>query len=268
MVPIRDVNPTRRTPYVTWLLIAANVLAYLWESALVMAGQVRVVFDWGLVPARFLADPVGQLPTVVTSMFLHAPDTWWHLGGNMLFLAVFGDNVEDALGRWRYVGFYFLSGLVAALAQVAVDPQALVPMVGASGAIAGVLAAYGSLHPRAPVIVLNPILPLWLLIGPFFRLPAWIIIAEFFLFNFLSGVGTLAVGVAGGGGVAFFAHLGGFVGGLVLVRVMLPRQEPPEPDPWEGWRPPPRMHVSRSDPYSSGRLHDGYRYPRRVGRWR
>ena len=196
MIPIRDLNPVRRTPVVTWALITANVIAYLWESTLIGAGYRQVIFDWGLVPAMFLASPLSELPTLFTSMFLHAPGAWWHLGGNMLFLWIFGDNVEDALGRARYIGFYVLSGLVAALAQVAIGPSSFVPMVGASGAIAGVIAAYGSLYPRAPVVVLNPILPLWLFFGPFFKLPAWIIILEFFLFNLLQGLGSLALPAA------------------------------------------------------------------------
>jgi membrane associated rhomboid family serine protease len=132
MIPVRDINPTRSFPAVTWALIVANVLAYLWELALVGAGYGQVVFDWGLVPARFLRDPVAQLPTALTSMFMHAPEGWWHIGGNMLFLWVFGDNVEDALGRGRFLGFYLLSGVAAALAQIAIDPHSLVPMVGAS----------------------------------------------------------------------------------------------------------------------------------------
>lgn len=267
MIPLRDQNPTRRLPVVTWALIAANVLAYLWEAALVGVGHRLVVFEWGLVPARFLAAPLEQLPTVLTSMFMHAPDNWWHLGGNMLFLWVFGDNVEDALGRWRYLGFYLLSGLAAALAQVAVDPSSLVPMVGASGAIAGVLAAYGSLYPRAPVVVLNPLLPLWLFFGPLLRLPAWLIIAEFFVLNLLSGMGSLVGGSAGMGGVAFFAHLGGFVAGLLLIRLLVRRQKPTV-DPWEGWRPPPRMRPPRTDPYRRAARPHFQAYPPGPRRWR
>jgi membrane associated rhomboid family serine protease len=239
---------------VTWALIVANVLAYLWELALVGAGYGQVVFDWGLVPARFLRDPVAQLPTALTSMFMHAPEGWWHIGGNMLFLWVFGDNVEDALGRGRFLGFYLLSGVAAALAQIAIDPHSLVPMVGASGAVAGVLAAYGSLYPRAPVVVLNPVLPLWLFFGPFLRLPAWMIILEFFALNLWSGIGTLASPGAHGAGIAFFAHLGGFVAGLLLVRLLLPARPPgPERDPWDGWTPPTptRPRAARLRPWRS-----------------
>ncbi|MSP26422.1 MAG: rhomboid family intramembrane serine protease, partial [Myxococcales bacterium] len=172
MLPLRDELATRRPPVITYALIALNVLAFVWESSLVGVGYERVVFDWGLVPARFMVAPLDELPRVVTSMFMHAPDNWLHLGGNMLFLWVFGDNVEDALGHGRYALFYFLSGFAAAGAQISIDPSSVVPMVGASGAIAGVLAAYGSLYPRSPITVLNPVLPLWLFFGPVFKLPA------------------------------------------------------------------------------------------------
>jgi membrane associated rhomboid family serine protease len=237
MIPLRDELPTRRRPVVTYALIALNVVVFLWEYLAVAAGNTRLVIDYGLVPARFLADPLAQLPTVLSSMFMHSPDGWWHIGGNMLFLWVFGDNVEDALGRSRFVAFYLASGVAAAAAQIAVGPGSPVPMVGASGAVAGVLAAYGSLYPRAPVLVLNPVLPLWLFWGPVLRIPAFWIILEFFAFNLLHGVGSIG---RSGGGVAFFAHLGGFVAGLLLVRVLL-RAEPPDADPWQGWRPPPRL---------------------------
>ncbi|MBM4360421.1 MAG: rhomboid family intramembrane serine protease [Deltaproteobacteria bacterium] len=244
MLPLRDQLPTRRRPVVTYALIALNVLAYLFESAAVSQDGHRIVVEWGLVPARFSRDPLAELPNVLSSMFLHAPDTWWHLGSNMLFLWIFGDNVEDALGRGRFVAFYLLSGLAAALAQVMIDPRSTVPMVGASGAIAGVLAAYGSLHPTSPITVLNPVPPLWLLFGPVFRLPAWLVILEFFAMNLLSGLGTLG---RAGGGVAFFAHLGGFVAGVLLVRVFFDDEERKRRDALEAWTPPPRMHFERDD---------------------
>ncbi|MBI4703165.1 MAG: rhomboid family intramembrane serine protease [Deltaproteobacteria bacterium] len=263
MIPIRDQLPTRRVPVVTYALIAANVLAFIWEAALVGVGYERVVFDWGLVPARFLQNPVIELPTIFTSMFMHSPEGWWHLGGNMLFLWIFGDNVEDVLGRGRYLGFYLLSGIAAALAQIAIGPGSVAPMVGASGAIAGVVAAYGSLYPRSPILVINPILPLWLFMGPLFTLPAWVIIGEFFLMNLLSGVQSL--GYAAAGGVAFFAHLGGFVAGLVLVRLMLPRPQR-EHDPWAGWQSPPRLPGPEASYDPRFPRHPG-RYPGRSGRW-
>ncbi len=254
MLPLRDHLPTRRAPVVTYALIVLNVLAFLWESAIVAVGNARVVLEWGLVPARFFHQPIAELPHVLTSMFMHAPENWWHLGGNMLFLWIFGDNVEDALGRGRYLAFYLLSGLAAAAAQVFIDPHSMIPMVGASGAIAGVLAAYGSLYPRAPIPVLNPVPPLWLIFGPVFRLPAWLVILEFFLINLVSGIGSLG---GKGGGVAFFAHLGGFVAGLVVVRLLFDDRERRAREAADAWTPPPRMQAERDYPDA----------PRRYRRW-
>jgi membrane associated rhomboid family serine protease len=255
MLPLRDQLPTRRVPVVTYTLIALNVVAYLWQTTLVWSGNVLVVRDWGLVPLRFFHDPVAELPRIFTSMFMHSPESWWHLGGNMLFLWIFGDNVEDALGRKRYVAFYLLSGIAAGLVQVLIDPHSRIPMVGASGAIAGVLAAYGSLHPMSPITVLNPVPPLWLVFGPVFRLPAWLIIAEFFVMNLVNGLMTLG---RAKGGVAFFAHLGGFVAGLVLVRFLFPSDERKRERELEQWQPPPRMRAERQD----------WRYPPIPGSWR
>lgn len=217
MLPLRDRLPVRRTPVVTYLLIAANVLVYVAErflAATVVTPEV-LVRDHGFVPARFMASPLLELPNVLSSMFMHDPSGLVHIAGNMLFLWIFGDNVEDALGRGRFLAFYLLSGVFAAGAQLLVDPGSTVAMVGASGAISGVLAAYGSLYPRSPVTVLNPIPFLWLPFGLTFTLPAWILILEYFALNFLNGLGSLG---NSGGGVAFFAHLGGFLAGLVLVR--------------------------------------------------
>jgi membrane associated rhomboid family serine protease len=156
----------------------------------------------------------------------------------MLFLYIFGDNVEDALGRWRYLAFYLVSGFAAAAAQMFVDPSSTIPMVGASGAIAGVLGGYMVLFPRAPITVLNPVFPLWFLLGPLLVFPAWLVVGEWFVMNFFMGTGSL--GLSSQGGVAFFAHIGGFLAGLLLVKPM--RQIPTSAArrAWEGWRPPPR----------------------------
>jgi membrane associated rhomboid family serine protease len=235
----------------TYVLIALNVVAYLIERSAVASAGPAVVVELGLVPARFLANPLLELHTVLTSMFMHAPETWWHLGGNMLFLWIFGDNVEDALGRGRFLAFYLLSGLFAAAAQIAIAPSSMIPMVGASGAISGVLAGYVSLYPRAPVLVVNPIMPMWFFGYPTLLLPAWLIIAEYFVMNLLGGFSSVG---RGDGGVAFFAHLGGFLAGLVLVRLMF--RQPPRPhDPWQGWQPPPRS------PGQSPRRRPGSRGP-------
>ncbi len=241
MIPIRDRLPTRSLPVVNYLLIATNILVFVLEQQAITGPRSAhlLLETYGLVPAAIVQAPAENLVTVFTSMFMHDPTGWLHLGGNMLFLWIFGDNVEDALGHVRYLAFYLLAGIAAAAAQIAISPFSLVPMVGASGAIAGVLAAYASLYPRAAITVLNPIPILWIFFGLFFDLPAWLVIAEFFVVNLVNGVASTAQVAGGAGGVAFFAHLGGFVAGLFLVRVFV--QGPPRThDPWRGFRPPPR----------------------------
>ncbi|MFO0658620.1 MAG: rhomboid family intramembrane serine protease [Polyangiaceae bacterium] len=233
MIPIRDHLPTRSTPYVTWMLIALNVIVFLFEQSLMGATGGRVIQEYGFVPLRFMADPVGEFFTIGTAMFMHGG--WLHLIGNMWFLWIFGDNVEDRLGKSRYLAFYLLSGILAAFTQLAIDPASRIPMVGASGAIAGVLAGYLMLYPRARVTVLVPIF----IFFQFFDLPAFIVIAGWFLLQLLHGMSSLAG--PSQGGVAFFAHIGGFLAGLFLVRVFdRPTAPPPprRPDPWDGWLPP------------------------------
>jgi membrane associated rhomboid family serine protease len=220
MIPIRDENPTRRVPVVNYLLLGVNVAVWLWELTAEQSGASWLTADYGFVPRRFLNDPSGEAFTVFMSMFMHG--SWAHIGGNMLFL---------------YMAFYLLSGVFAAAAQLFVDPSSTVPMVGASGAIAGVLGGYMVLFPRAPITVLNPFFPLWFLLGPLLVFPAWLVMGEWFLMNFFMGTGSL--GTASEAGVAFFAHIGGFLSGLLLVKSM--RKTPPG-DPsrtWQGWRPPP-----------------------------
>jgi membrane associated rhomboid family serine protease len=241
MIPVRDRLPTRSLPVVNYLLLATNVLVFLFEQAAITGPRSAhlLLQTYGLVPVEIVSAPAQNLVTVFTSMFMHDPTGWLHLGGNMLFLWIFGDNVEDALGHLRYLAFYLLAGVAAAAAQIAISPSSAVPMVGASGAIAGVLAAYASLYPRAAITVLNPIPILWIFFGLFFDLPAWLVIAEFFLVNLVNGVSSTATATGGGGGVAFFAHLGGFVAGLFLVRLFL--KEPPRShDRARGFRPPER----------------------------
>lgn len=217
MLPLRDRLPTRRTPWVVYALLALNIGVFVWMRWLKHAGVDPgvIVHAWGFVPARLWIAPGAELGHVLTSMFLHDPSGWVHIGGNMLFLWIFGDNVEDAMGSLRFGLFYLIGGVVAAGAQMAIDPHAVVPMIGASGAISAVLAAYGSLYPRSPITVLNPVPLLWIVYGVVFRLPAWFVILEYFVGNLLSAL--LSVG-SRGGGVAFFAHLGGFVAGILLVR--------------------------------------------------
>lgn len=230
MIPIRDRLPTRTTPVVNYVLLALNGLAFLWQLALEQGGYTALAFDWGFVPQRFLADPIGQGATVFSAMFLHGG--WLHVGGNMLFLWVFGDNVEDALGHGRYVLFYFAGGFLAALAQLVIDPTSTVPMVGASGAIAAVLAGYVSLYPKARVLVLFPVLIIFL----FFEFPAWLVVLEWFVLNVLQGLAALGEDQAGG--VAWFAHIGGFLAGLLLVRLGMVGRPRISYEKWHGWRTP------------------------------
>jgi membrane associated rhomboid family serine protease len=228
MLPVRDSLPTRSVPGVNYALIALNVGVFgleVWTSA--GGGQPGALREaWALVPAQLTADPLANAPSLLGHMFLHAG--FEHLAGNMLFLWIFGDNVEDALGHARYAFFYLACGLAAALAQVAASPASQVPMVGASGAIAGVLAAYGILYPRSPITVLNPIPLMWLFWGLFISLPAWFVILEFFAVNLWSALQPANPT----GGVAFVAHVGGFVSGLLLLP-LLRKEEPVDHDNWD-----------------------------------
>jgi len=236
-LPIKDLNPTRTFPFVNYALLAANVLGYLIELSLVRQyGEAAIVGGFGLVPARLLADPSGEAFTILTSMFMHG--SLAHLAGNMLFLYIFGDNVEDSLGHVRYLGFYLVSGLAAAAAQTLVNVGSPGAMLGASGAIAGVLGAYIVLFPRAPILCLFFVFVI--------SVPAWLEIGVWFALNLLSGLSTL--GVRSLGGVAFFAHIGGFLAGLLLVRPLLSGRAQRDNFQWSGWRPPPRppRSISRS----------------------
>jgi membrane associated rhomboid family serine protease len=212
VIPLRDLNPTRSTPVMTYLLIAVNVVVYLFQVSLSPYAEQRFIEHYGLVPVLL---GHRHFVTAVTSMFLHAG--FLHLLLNMWSLFIFGDNVEDSLGRARYLLFYLACGLGAAAAQYAIGPSSTIPMLGASGAIAGVLAAYVRLFPRARVVALIP-----LLIFFFVReIPAVVFIAFWFLMQVVSGLGSLqAVGQEGG--VAFFAHIGGFIAGLWLIRSLVP----------------------------------------------
>jgi membrane associated rhomboid family serine protease len=221
MIPLRDQLPTRTFPFVNYGLIGANIAAFLWERSVPEEAVERAV----LFPGLLVTHPIAEAPTLVTHMFLHG--SFVHIAGNMLFLWIFGDNVEDALGHARYVLFYFLCGLGAAMTQTLVDP---LPMLGASGAIAGVLAAYLLLYPRSPIVVLNPIPLLWLFWGLFIYLPAWFVILEFFVLNLW---GVLQPASPEGGGIAFAAHIGGFLTGLALLKPLRPT--PVSYERWDRW---------------------------------
>jgi len=209
MIPIRDSVRSRRRPVVVYLILALN--AYVFFNELSMGREiVRFFYEYGLVAARFwrTGDLVERFAPVFTSMFIHAG--WLHFGGNMLYLWIFGDNVEDRMGHGRFLAFYLLSGVAAALTQLIIFPNARVPMVGASGAIAGILGAYLRLFPRARVIAMVPFL--------FFlhltEVPAAFFLAFWFLIQLFSG--SLAFVAPQDGGTAFWAHIGGFVAGFVL----------------------------------------------------
>ncbi|HEY4015380.1 MAG TPA: rhomboid family intramembrane serine protease [Polyangiaceae bacterium] len=208
LTPIRDHLPTRSFAFVNYGIIAANVVVFLYQLSAMASGVSDEAFarQWYLIPRQLTHDPIGAAPTIFSSMFMHGSIT--HIGGNMLFLWIFGDNVEDAMGHGRYVVFYLLGGLCAAAAQVLADPSSTVPMVGASGAISAVLAAYVFLYPRSPITVINPVFILWIFWGIFLYLPAWVVIGEFFVINLWDALANQAQG-----GVAFMAHVGGFVGG-------------------------------------------------------
>src|SRR5450755_5031589 len=217
MLPVSDQNPTRTTPYVNYALIALNVVAFIYEWLLIAThGDSFVVSGYGLVPTRIWADPLGEGFTIFSSMFMHGG--WGHLAGNMLFLWIFGDNVEDAVGHVRYLVFYLACGAGAAAAQVLTNTGSPAAMVGASGAIAGVLGAYLVLYPRAPVTVF---------VGFFFMVwPAWVVIGFWFVMQ-VSG-GLSALGLESPGGVAFFEHIGGFLAGVLAVRpAMIGREKVP-----------------------------------------
>jgi len=241
MLPLRDHLPTRSPAVVNYLLIAANVLVFAIEAS----GTIAVAADGrsiagALVPAELVAHPFANLPRLVSHLFLHA--SIGHLAGNMLFLWIFGDNVEDALGSVRYLLFYFACGIAAALAQVALNPHATVPMVGASGAISGVLGAYILLYPTSPIMVINPIPLMWLFWGFFIWLPAWLVLIEWFAGNLWS-VMRPSEG-HGAGGVAFAAHVGGFVAGLIL-SPFLRKREGVEYQPWQRLLPEHRRFTGR-----------------------
>jgi membrane associated rhomboid family serine protease len=218
MLPIRDDQPRYSTPWVTRFLIALNLLIFFFEAALDRQSLNFLIGQFGVVPshlAAFLAgSPRYPLPAVVipffTSMFLHG--SWMHVIGNMWFLFIFGDNVEDYLGHFKYLVFYILTGLIAMSTQVAISLHSTVPALGASGAIAGVLGAYFVLYPRARVLTWFFVFVVWV--------PAWIILGYWFVLNFLSGTATaLAVQGQNMGGVAFWAHVGGFISGALLVKM-------------------------------------------------
>ena len=227
MIPFRDENPTVNLPIVTYVIIGMNIVVWVVVQGLGATYPLAESFcQYALIPGDLLGsappntqiavaqnltcpiDGQGQLSTLVSSMFMHGG--WFHIIGNMLFLWVFGDNVEDVMGPFRFAAFYVLCGLAAAIAQIVTDPTSLIPMVGASGAIGGVMGAYAILYPRARIHMLLILIVYVTTIS----VPAFVVLGYWFLIQVISGLGTLG---ASGGGVAFWAHIGGFAAGVVLV---------------------------------------------------
>jgi len=211
MIPIRDQIPTRRVPVINYLLIAANVIVFIFQW---LAGpyEEALVYEFALIPASFLSNlSLGDITDVFTSMFMHAG--FAHIGGNMLYLWIFGDNVEDSMGSGRYLLFYLIGGIVASFTHILTNPGSQIPTVGASGAIAAVLGAYLVLYPQSKVLTIIPL-------GFFIRMtlvPASIVLVLWFVLQIFSGV--LSVGGPDVGGVAFWAHVGGFIAGVVLAKL-------------------------------------------------
>src|SRR5215813_8699773 len=215
MIPLRDVIPSRTVPYLTVTIIILNALAWFYELSLPREDLPVFLQQFGVVPAYFAA------PTLISSMFLHG--SWSHVLGNMWYLWIFGDNVEDRMGHFRFLVFYLLCGIVAAFGQILIDPTSTLPTIGASGAIAGVMGAYFVLYPQSRVLTLIPLIVFWEII----ELPAILLLGFWFLMQLFSA-GAIAVTSAthGSGGVAFMAHVAGFLTGIVGVMVFRKRQRP------------------------------------------
>jgi len=215
MIPYKDDNPTRTFPYVTIGLIALNVIAFVAEY-LHPAGQRYVVYNYGAIPDELLSLRPGAFADTFTSMFLHGG--LFHIGGNMLYLWIFGNNIEDRLGHFRFLAFYLAAGVVAAFSHALTSPASRIPMIGASGAVSGILGAYLLLYPHAKVHTL-------IFFGFFVQvvqLPAMIVIGFWAVIQLLNGI--MSKGLLNNGGVAWFAHIGGFLFGLLLIKVWLPER--------------------------------------------
>lgn len=221
MIPYKDDNPTTTFPLFTILFIALNTAVYFWQL-LSPAGMQKIVQSYGAVPAALMGSGTGQpfhpALTVVTSMFLHGG--LFHLGGNMLYLWIFGNNIEDKLGHLRFVVFYLLGGAVAVYAHALTEPGSVIPMIGASGAVSAILGAYLLLFPRASVSTI-------LFLGFFVRvvkLPALIVIGFWAIIQLVNGI--LIKGLQDGAGVAWFAHIGGFVFGVLAIKIFMSMRRP------------------------------------------
>jgi membrane associated rhomboid family serine protease len=219
MIPLRSTERTYATAAATISLIAVNAVIFLYQVTLSPNELNHLVTQWGIVPDR-----IGQnLPSLFTSMFLHGG--WMHLIGNMLYLWVFGRNIEDLIGSGRFLALYLLCGLAAAVVHVIFNPYSRMPTIGASGAIAGVMGAYLIKFPRSRIITLVPIFFFFTTV----ELPAAILLVFWFAIQFFNGFGSLGENDYSGGGTAWFAHIGGFIAGMLLIRLFPPRQR------WRNW---------------------------------
>ena len=241
MIPLKDNIPTARFPYVTVALILANVVVYLLAvshgGSIISGPDTQEVVKYGAIPKalthclsknevivgnQLVCAPSGGMPTwqtIFTAMFMHA--SILHIGGNLLFLWIFGNNVEDSMGPIKYIGFYILGGIAALALQVAIDPNSTAPTLGASGAIAAVLGGYLLLYPRARVLTLVFIILFFTVI----ELPAVLVLAIWFIQQAVFGAADLTNPTGGGGGVAYFAHVGGFVFGLATIKLLATRRK-------------------------------------------
>jgi len=217
MIPLRSTERVYATAAVTASLVGINTIIYLYQWSLPPSDFNRFVNNWGIVPDHI------QIASLFTSMFLH--EGWLHLIGNMLYLWVFGRNVEDLIGSGRFLTFYLLCGLAAAVVHVVFNPFSRIPTIGASGAIAGIMGAYLVKFPRARIVTLVPIFFFFTTV----ELPAAILLLFWFAIQFFSGFGSLAENDYSGGGTAWFAHIGGFIAGMLLIRLFPPRQR------WRNW---------------------------------
>ena len=221
MIPLRDVIPSRTVPFITVTIIVLNALAWLFELSLPERDLNVFLRYYGVVPVHF------WFPSLISSMFLHG--SWMHVIGNMWYLWIFGDNIEDRLGHGRFIVFYLLCGMAAAFGQVAIDPSSTLPTIGASGAIAGVMGAYFVLYPNSRVLTLV----IWIFIR-IVELPAVVLLGFWFLMQLAGGVGSIArTAASDSGGVAFAAHVAGFLVGIGGVFVFRKRE-------FDYWQPPPR----------------------------
>jgi membrane associated rhomboid family serine protease len=215
MIPLRDENPTKRFPIVTVLLIGANFLLFFYELSLgnTLEPFIRV---YGVIPARLVELNPNAYLTLISSLFLHGG--WLHILGNMLYLWIFGDNIEDSMGHIRFFLFYLLCGLAATFTHVFVSPNSEIPTIGASGAISGVLGGYLLLFPKAKILTLIPVFYFIRII----RLPAYFILSFWIIFQLFQGIASIP-GSQSSGGVAWFAHIGGFFAGLALIKLFQKR---------------------------------------------